>query len=107
MNNEAREVAKRLTAAQRLLVMASDPDDISGQDGCGVQIRKAEYKTARSLSAMGLGSHTHGSPFGDMYWNHSFGLEVRAILQAEGRRMTPETTPTLTPGGRFFERKDG
>jgi hypothetical protein len=75
-----REKVDGLSAAQRALVLASGPDDITGKEGHGVEIRGAQYRVARSLEAKGLGSYTHGDPFYDMYWNNAGGLKARAAI---------------------------
>lgn len=77
------EIARGLPKAQRVLVLASEPDDIDGKSGCGVEIRGPQYKVARSLEAIGLGSFTYGSPYFDMYWNFALGLAVRAAITKE------------------------
>lgn len=79
----AREIAAKLSAAQKRLVMLSESDDLTGEEGCGVDISGTQYRTARSLRALGIGNYTHGSFIADMYWNNAAGLAVRAIL--EGR----------------------
>lgn len=76
-------IAAWLSEAQKKLVLASDPDDITGEEGCGVSIRGSQYKTARKLERLGLGYYSHGSPFGDLYCNNSFGLSVRAFLEGK------------------------
>ena len=78
------QIAKGLTKAQRSLVLASGPDDITGEEGFGVEIRGPQYRAARALEAAGLGSFTHGSPFYDMYWNYPIGLAVRDVIKGEG-----------------------
>ena len=82
MSDEAK-IAASLSEAQKRLVITSGPDDITGKEGLGVDIRGAQYRTAKSLTALGLGSYTHGSPFGDMYWNYALGLAVKAYLEAK------------------------
>jgi hypothetical protein len=69
-----------LTPAQKRLVLASGPDDITGEEGCGVEIRGSAYRVARALESYGLGSYSHGSPYGDLYFNNADGLAVRAAL---------------------------
>jgi len=68
-------------------VLASEPGGF-GRDDCaiGVQICGAEYRTARSLERLGVGTYSHGSPFGDLYFNtDDLGLAVRAQLEREAR----------------------
>lgn len=74
----------RLTPAQERLVIASDPDDITGEEGSGVPIRGSDYRVARALYALGLGTYSHGSPYGDLYFNRAAGLEVRRSLLRAG-----------------------
>lgn len=78
------DIASKLTEAQRRLVLLSGPDDITGRDGLGVEIRSNTYRVARRLDVLGLGSYTHGSPTYDMYWNNSLGLAVRDRLMKTG-----------------------
>lgn len=77
---DAETVAKGLSAAQRKMVIASEPDDITGEEGCGVELRGSGYRVAKSLAALGVGNYTHGSSSFDMYWNYSKGLDVRYLL---------------------------
>ncbi|SNT09542.1 hypothetical protein SAMN06295912_1405 [Sphingomonas laterariae] len=78
------EIAAKLTGAQRSMVLASGPDDISGREGLGVDIVGSRYRSARALEALGIGHHTHGSEIADMYWNSAAGLAVREHLMKEG-----------------------
>lgn len=73
-------IAASLTEAQRRLVMASGPDDITGEEGLGVEIKGAEYRVARKLFALGMGNYSHGSPYSDMYYNFPLGLALRSYL---------------------------
>lgn len=75
-------IAEGLSEAQKRLVLASGPDDITGEEGCGVDIRAADYRAAESLRQKKLGAYTHGSPIADMYWNNNLGLAVRAFLES-------------------------
>jgi len=85
MTLQAEEIAASLTSEQRALVLASDPDDITGRSGSGVPIRGAMYRTAKVLEwKHGLGTYSYGSSFEDLYFNNSLGLAVRtAILDQE------------------------
>lgn len=71
-----------LTHPQVRLLIASDPDDLSGEEGVGVElIGGAAYQAARALERKGLG-HVEG-PGGfvnGMYWSNAAGLEQRGIL---------------------------
>lgn len=67
------------TEAQRVMICASDPDDRSGDEGCGVELRTgAQYATAKALERRGYG-HVEGpgGPLPGMYWNNSTGLIAR------------------------------
>jgi Ni/Co efflux regulator RcnB len=79
-------IAKSLSTAQRELVLASDPDDIDGYEGCGVELHGQQYQTARALQKRGIGRYTHGSCYVDMYWNTNHGLLVRDYIRMH---MTP------------------
>jgi hypothetical protein len=79
---DALAMAKRLTEPQRRLVLASDPDDITGEEGSGVPIEGAAYRVARTLHRLGLGTYSHGSPYGDLYFNNAEGLRLRAALNS-------------------------
>lgn len=74
-----------LTPAQKRLVLESEPDDITGEEGCGVEISGAAYRTAKALESYGLGTYSHGSPYGDLYFNNAEGLTVRDELIAESK----------------------
>lgn len=83
--DEAERIAGKLTKAQRELVLASEPGGF-GQDDCatGVEIAGPQYRTAASLERLGVGSYSHGSPFGDLYFNtDNLGLRVRTILEKQ------------------------
>lgn len=73
-------IAGRLSEAQQRLVLESDPDDITGREGCGVPIRGPQYRTAKSLREVGCGYYSHGFPSGDLYFNSRLGLAVRNHL---------------------------
>lgn len=79
------DLARSLSEAQRKLVLASEPGGW-GRDDCatGVPISGTQYRTAKVLERLGIGTFSHGSPFGDLYFNtHALGLAVRAELQKE------------------------
>lgn len=68
------------TEPQRAMLLASDPDDVTGEEGVGVELRSGrDYAVARALERRGLG-HVQGpgGPFPGMYWNNRWGLEARA-----------------------------
>jgi hypothetical protein len=74
-----------LTPAQKRLVLASEPDDITGEEGCGVEIKGSDYRVARAISGYGLGTYTQGSPYGDLYFNNAEGLAVRDVLRGANK----------------------
>jgi hypothetical protein len=83
MKDEAERIAAGLTEAQKRLVLASEPGGF-GRDDCatGVEIRGAQYRAAKALDDLGVGTYTHGSPYGDLYFNtDGLGLAVRRVLQ--------------------------
>ena len=74
------------TDKQREMICASDPDDVSGEEGCGVEIfTGAHYAIAKSLERRGYGNvQGPGGPLPGMYWNNSTGLIARQdILDGE------------------------
>ncbi len=75
-----------LTRQQREMICASDPDDVSGEEGCGVEIfTGAHYAIAKSLERRGYGNvQGAGGRVPGMYWNNSTGLIARQdILDGE------------------------
>lgn len=74
------------TPAQRDMICASDPDDVTGAEGCGVELTSgAAYAVAKSLERRGYGHiQGPGGPLPGMYWNNSTGLIARQdILDGE------------------------
>lgn len=81
---EAERIAKGLTEAQRRMVLESVPGGWgSASQACGTEVAGSGYRTARALAALKLGTYSHGSLYGDLYFNNDLGLEVRSILQGE------------------------
>lgn len=82
-NQTPEQIAEGLSEAQRRLVLASEPGGFGLPDcSTGVEIRGAQYRTAKSLNRMGVGTYTHGSPYGDLYFNtDALGLSVRRALE--------------------------
>jgi hypothetical protein len=76
-------LVKGLTEAQRKLILESEPGGFGRHDcSIGTPIRGAQYRTAKSLEQLGIGTYTHGSPFGDLYFNtDDLGLVVRAHIE--------------------------
>lgn len=75
-----------ITLAQIAMLIESDPDDITGEEGCGVELRGNQYAVAQALVRRGLG-HMQG-PGGflpGMYWNNADGLAARAEYLAARR----------------------
>ena len=72
----------KLTKAQRRMLLASDPDDRTGDEGVGVELRTgADYAVAKSLERLGLGFREGpGGSLPGMYWNNDCGLALRAAL---------------------------
>jgi hypothetical protein len=76
------------TAPQRTMLCASDPDDVTGTEGCGVELRTgAAYAVARSLERRGYG-HVQGpgGPLPGLYWNNADGLIARTDILEETAR---------------------
>lgn len=73
------------TNAQREMICASDPDDLTGEEGCGVELRTgADYAVAKSLEARGYGHRTGPEgPLAGLYWNNSTGLLARQEILGE------------------------
>lgn len=77
------------TAPQRAMLLASDPDDRTGDEGTGVELTSgALYATAHALERRGLGwVEGPGGPLCGMYFSNADGLTARrdliAALQAE------------------------
>jgi hypothetical protein len=72
----------KLTAAQRRMLIASEPDDRTGEEGCGVELSTGiDYATARALKRRGLGELTGpGGALAGMYWSNAAGLAAREEL---------------------------
>lgn len=101
MTNPA-DIARALSEAQRRLVIASEPGGY-GRDDCatGVEIRGAQYRTARSLERIGVGVYTYGSDFSDLYFNtDDLGLAVRDCLlhRPTANDASTDRTPATVDG---------
>lgn len=87
MTDEIDRIVKGLSEAQRNMLLASAPDDMTGAEGCGVDLTTgADYAIAKALERKGLGGREGpgGFRYAGMYWNRPLGLEVRARLAANG-----------------------
>lgn len=75
-----------LTEAQRRMVVDSEPDDVTGLQGCGVELCSgAAYAVAKALERRKLGHREGpGGPLPGMYWNNATGLAVRVAILTEG-----------------------
>lgn len=69
-----------LTDRQRQMLIDSDPDDRTGDEGTGVELRTgADYAVAKSLERLGYGHlQGPGGPLPGLYWNNADGLQRRA-----------------------------
>lgn len=68
-----------LTPRQRRMILDSGPDDVTGREGLGVELRSgADYAVAKALERRGLG-HVEGpgGPRPGQYWNNTNGLRLR------------------------------
>lgn len=74
-----------LTPRQRAMLIESEPDDLTGRAGIGIELRTgADYAVAKALERRKLG-HREG-PGGflpGMYWNNPMGLSVRAAIMTD------------------------
>lgn len=75
-----------LSARQRAMLFESRPDDVTGREGVGVELRTgADYAVAKSLERLGVGHREGpGGSLPGMYWNNFKGLGLRASLQPKG-----------------------
>ncbi|WDS38365.1 hypothetical protein W2_gp055 [Caulobacter phage W2] len=67
-----------LTPTMGRMLLASSPDDVTGSEGIGVELRSpGDYAVAKALERRGFGRYTHGVSTGDLYWNTREGLDER------------------------------
>lgn len=79
------QVMKGLTKAMGAMLVESGPDDITGEEGLGVELFTAgQWSVARALERRELGHIVGASGLPGMYWNNAAGLEVRARLLSSG-----------------------
>jgi hypothetical protein len=71
-----------VTDAQLTMLNASVPDDITGKEGVGVELRTgADYAIAKALKRRGWGEVTGpGGALPGMYWSNADGLRARLDL---------------------------
>jgi len=80
------EIARSLTDAQRRMVLESGPDDMTGEEGCGVDLFSgADYAVAKALERKGIGHREGpgGFRYAGLFWCNETGLQVRQILQEQ------------------------
>lgn len=75
----------RLTPAQRAMLIASEPDDLTGEEGCGVELRTgADYAVAKALTRRELGViEGPGGSYCGLYFNNAEGLFRREVELGE------------------------
>lgn len=80
-----REIAEGLSEAQKRLVLKSEPGGFGREDcSIGVPISGAQYRSAKALERLGVGTYSYGSEYGDLYFNtDDIGLQVRDILTGQ------------------------
>jgi hypothetical protein len=71
-----------LTPRQSAMLCASEPDDITGEDGAGVELKTgADYAVARALERRWFGwVEGPGGSFVSLYFNNSEGMRARADI---------------------------
>lgn len=76
------EIERRLTVAQRRMILDSAPDDLTGREGLGVELSTGgHYATAKALERMEIGHREGpGGSLPGMYWNNADGLFLRECL---------------------------
>lgn len=81
-----------LPASQKRMLFASAPDDVTGTEGLGVELRTgADYAVAKALTRRRLGQHDGpGGSLPGMYWSNSEGLALRKILMERDAAQAPE-----------------
>lgn len=80
---EVNWVVKGLSERMRQMLLASGPDDVTGDAGVGVDLRTAaDYSIAKALARRRLGYvDGPGSELCGMYWSNRRGLAIRNHLQ--------------------------
>lgn len=82
---------RKLSAEARAMLIASGPDDITGDEGSGVELNTgADYAVAKALERRGFGHREGpGGSLPGMYWSTAAGLQARtqvlnALLAEDG-----------------------
>lgn len=77
------QIAAGLSPAMCRMLVNSEPDDVTGREGCGVDLfNGADYAVAKALERRGLGYQEGpgGFRYAGLYWSNSKGLAIRTIL---------------------------
>lgn len=71
-----------LTERQRQMLLASEPDDLTGEEGAGVELYTgADYAVAKALKRRELGTYQEaGGLYCGLYFNNADGLALRAEI---------------------------
>jgi hypothetical protein len=82
----ARTKLSEMPEAQRRMLLASRPDDVTGEEGIGVELRTgADIAVAKALERRGLGTREDGAAgLPGMYWSNPEGLALRKFLTERG-----------------------
>ncbi|RSV41506.1 hypothetical protein CA234_09535 [Sphingomonas sp. ABOLE] len=82
----ARTKLSEMPEAQRRMLLASRPDDVTGEEGIGVELRTgADIAVAKALERRGLGTREEGGSLPGMYWSNPEGLALRKFLMESAR----------------------
>lgn len=82
---ELEDVLRGLTKAMGAMLIESGPDDITGEEGLGVELFTAgQWSVARALERRELGHIIGASDLPGMYWSNAAGLNLRARLLSSG-----------------------
>ncbi len=73
--------------AQRRILLASRPDDVTGEEGIGVELRTgADIAVAKALERRCLGTREDGfDGLPAMYWSNAEGLALRQFLKESAK----------------------
>jgi hypothetical protein len=83
----ARTKLSEMPEAQRRMLLASRPDDVTGEEGIGVELRTgADIAVAKALERRGLGTREDGAAgLPGMYWSNPEGLALRKFLMESAK----------------------